>query len=829
MSLHVDPDVAQYLVDLGLWWRGGKLQVKRSAVARDDFMDTIKMCMLSVFRFQRFTDSRWITIGESCRSLVASLALGLSGLVHLVRADPRASDYYISGFAGLDEPVLRYAIVASVVANVCDGFLLALLEDDRVGRRCQELKDILLEDLQWVASLRDSFWHLTCRLLANATPKLLRTWCLHSATIVHAFITHKVIRVAEEYPWRLASGDIEANLANLSQEDTAMDPTSGKIRALVRSGFPVHRIVTGVQLLAEAHWTSTSVEQGHGSAATLHRLHKQYGANMLCQRSMLHMLRHLLFDTDSAEKLTVKEDKREHALLRRKVQHLGGRQLFLAELMAATKEQAESWSRAASQAVMSKHGALYALLAPQHQQEYENRAMREQTVVGQDIVDELQGLRALRHLRECRDIGEQALKGTLMRMSNCRFVPADFASMAQMWLSSQFSGMRLRGLRDKAMVSPAAPSAVVIEKLQSFDVSSDLPVVAAPRPWISCICRLRDFFNECALVFADEGQEHRAYLFIYATQQPLRAEFAPLYKQDPVFPHAPTAAAGFALLNQHHDHCYTIKWGECVDAKDIAFLLGTRIYVLPHLSFHEGAILASHADLIPLLDFVKDILPAGTRGAAKAAAPAAPNADRDLLVQFPWLCEYMPAQPARTGARPSSAASAPAAPKELSLDDADIDEAFQRLNDKRAEWRAEEREKGDHFKVSLLGGAWTQQHKGVPCDAVKAFASGKGARGWCVRFGLPRDATFSLRKFGDEQANGLALAWCARLEYFYALFLKAKTDDYKYTVDQVSACPPSRLFAGSTGESAQVQSRLKDIMSMQPQVGGTASSSGLAR
>ena len=98
-----------------------------------------------------------------------------------------------------------------------------------------------------------------------------------------------------------------------------MDPTSGKIRALVRSGFPVHRIATGVQLLAEAHWASTSVEQGHGSAATLHRLRKQYGANMLCQRSMLHMLRHLLFDTDSAEKLTVKEDKREHALLRRKV------------------------------------------------------------------------------------------------------------------------------------------------------------------------------------------------------------------------------------------------------------------------------------------------------------------------------------------------------------------------------------------------------------------------------------------------------------------------------------------------------------------------------
>ena len=96
-SLGVEPVVVQGLVELGLRWRGDRLQVYEGAASNPDFVEKVTACMLSVFRFQRFTDSRWCTIGDSCRSIVASLALGLGGLVESIRSDPKASDYYIRG------------------------------------------------------------------------------------------------------------------------------------------------------------------------------------------------------------------------------------------------------------------------------------------------------------------------------------------------------------------------------------------------------------------------------------------------------------------------------------------------------------------------------------------------------------------------------------------------------------------------------------------------------------------------------------------------------------------------------------------------------------
>eukprot|EP00974_Lingulodinium_polyedra_P048550 4662391-Lingulodinium_polyedra.AAC.1 len=60
--------------------------------------------MLAVFRFKKFTNSRWCTVRDSCRSLVAALALGLSGLVKMARANPKTSEYYIHGFSQLTAP-----------------------------------------------------------------------------------------------------------------------------------------------------------------------------------------------------------------------------------------------------------------------------------------------------------------------------------------------------------------------------------------------------------------------------------------------------------------------------------------------------------------------------------------------------------------------------------------------------------------------------------------------------------------------------------------------------------------------------------------------------
>eukprot|EP00974_Lingulodinium_polyedra_P013066 1268353-Lingulodinium_polyedra.AAC.1 len=53
---------------------------------------------MSVFKFRKFTGSRWCRVGDSYRSLVVALVLGLEeALVGQVRSSPTTSDYYIRG------------------------------------------------------------------------------------------------------------------------------------------------------------------------------------------------------------------------------------------------------------------------------------------------------------------------------------------------------------------------------------------------------------------------------------------------------------------------------------------------------------------------------------------------------------------------------------------------------------------------------------------------------------------------------------------------------------------------------------------------------------
>eukprot|EP00972_Heterocapsa_arctica_P050326 7400111-Heterocapsa_arctica.AAC.1 len=61
--------------------------------------------MLYLFKFRKVTDSRWCTAGPACKALVAGLAVGLGGLVDLIRQDPTTSDWYMKGFSRLSAAV----------------------------------------------------------------------------------------------------------------------------------------------------------------------------------------------------------------------------------------------------------------------------------------------------------------------------------------------------------------------------------------------------------------------------------------------------------------------------------------------------------------------------------------------------------------------------------------------------------------------------------------------------------------------------------------------------------------------------------------------------
>ena len=112
-----------------------------------------------------------------------------------------------------------------------------------------------------------------------------------------------------------------------------------------------------------------------------------------------------------------------------------------------------------------------------------------------------------------------------------------------------------------------------------------------------------------------------------------------------------------------------------------------------------------------------------------------------------------------TGPRASGSSDAvrQEGPDDVELDDSAIDQIFAELQEKRQSWEVVYHDTLSHFKVCLLGGAWSKKHLGVVCDVVRAYASGKEAQAWCIKFGFPTSARFGIRRFGQDTATALAV------------------------------------------------------------------------
>ena len=158
----------------------------------DNLMQRLTGVALYIWRFKQFTESRWTTVGDSCRTLCAAISMGLFGLLTYIRAQPKTSEYYIHGVDRLTTQVKAFAGVAAIAAYVPDGFLRELLEDDRVVRRRTELEEGLVGELGYVALLSISVWERLSSVLGGAGPVQMRSDAIRAVNVAAAYITRKV-------------------------------------------------------------------------------------------------------------------------------------------------------------------------------------------------------------------------------------------------------------------------------------------------------------------------------------------------------------------------------------------------------------------------------------------------------------------------------------------------------------------------------------------------------------------------------------------------------------------------------------------------------------
>ena len=142
VTLGLDPDLALHFAEtLQLRWQNGRLLV--ADVIRDCQPTTLVYnAFLAILRLRPFTSSRWLSMGGSARTLVSLLIVGLPDLVRYIRDETGASLFFLNGYDRLTPDVMRLFASVCFVCRPTDAVLLLLLEDGRIARQMQNIRDL---------------------------------------------------------------------------------------------------------------------------------------------------------------------------------------------------------------------------------------------------------------------------------------------------------------------------------------------------------------------------------------------------------------------------------------------------------------------------------------------------------------------------------------------------------------------------------------------------------------------------------------------------------------------------------------------------------------
>ena len=86
-------------------------------------------------------------------------------------------------------------------------------------------------------------------------------------------------------------------------------------------------------------------------------------------------------------------------------------------------------------------------------------------------------------------------------------------------------------------------------------------------------------------------------------------------------------------------------------------------------------------------------------------------------------------------------------------------------------------------------GAWAKKHRHVEADAIKVAARGRVCNEWRVAYGLPRQASFAFKKYGEREATRLAAFWARRMQHFLDGWAVSEKDDYTFTAEDIDGAP----------------------------------------
>ena len=341
-ALGVDPETVQTLTEvLELRFEGGRICVTRECCHMEDLTALVECTLMSVWKFQKWTTSRFLSVGSSSRTVVAGLLTGLEDLVTFIRTEQKGSLYYLNGFGRLNNSLKLFMVRCAVVSRVAESVLLDLMEDPRVCQRYSALWEIMCEEMMWVATLGQVVWEKLAHI-SGACAHDLKSDCIRASHVSFHFFWRRCLKVAGGLPWSLARGNLEQNLDDLVSGPCPHESVAKQIWLLMQVKFPVQLLCQALQLLREVPWTTMLVEQQHGVVSAIHRHHPDFTHDMLALRAMILQLSKLLPVLTQEEKLLHRLHHSIARALARRPNAVTGRHMLLHDLLELVKNRAPS-------------------------------------------------------------------------------------------------------------------------------------------------------------------------------------------------------------------------------------------------------------------------------------------------------------------------------------------------------------------------------------------------------------------------------------------------------------------------------------------------------
>ena len=799
-DLGIVPNVAEELAMLGLLYEHGRVWVRPELEGTDNLFGRVHGAFLSVMKFRKFTESRWVTVGQCSRDFIAAHVVGLPAIVQAIRDSP-LSNYYIHGYWDyLNPDSLKLAIVVALAGRVVDAALLLILEDDRLAGRAHELEAAMQDEWEWLVAIPDDTWERLSLIVSEIDPpEALRADCLLAAQASHAFVHFRLMRVLESYPWKLCTGAIGDRLDELQglPEARDYDDTTCKIYDLLHMGLSREKIVSAIELMKQCPFSTRGVEQAHASCATICRYHPLAGLDSITARGLLHAAKPFFQDpeADALGKGLQRLQRKLACLEGKSGSGRTGRQLFLSEMMPQllhlrTDPQAR---KAGAQWSFAHHTEQCNLLTEPEKKKYEEKARVHRDAFFADISEQMAGVR--REISQKRRDIEAHHRGeglSPVTLSGNKLAERDAEPMEELHQQPQFRGTSLLQLRlDALAVQDPLPEHEV-----SYLKNVKVKIAGLSNPgiceWLRRVAWLRNEFHGKVLVVSLGTAREQSYLFSFALQNPGVVAFQQLEKLQVVLPR-PRDIQGknlremLVMMDEIWPWQFQLQLRPPTFGWELSDVPRNTVWVLQHCVV-VGTKVTSPSQPVPFEEFVAD-LPTFTSRATAGSGKSS--------------------KAGHYGTSPSTASSSgEAAHREHQQQEDPVLEdvaPFEELAEPEKlalqEWMAakkvELQEMRDiecvHFAAHYRGGAWTATHHGVGTNVVVGEAQSEAAAEWAKKKVGRKTVSFSIKKFHEDAACALACFWSDRTEYFYSCHLEGRLVDGLLTDEPRAAAPKPTL------------------------------------